>query len=85
MWWNAVEVMNILINFALIALPVWIVSKVQVSFLRKFSVGSMFGLRIMYMTLGIVFPALMLTEMLGSVSPRPVSSSTGTEPDTLTT
>ena len=46
MWWNAVEVMNILINFALIALPVWIVLKVQVSLLRKFSVGSMFALRI---------------------------------------
>ena len=46
MWWNGVEVMNVLINFALIALPVWIVSKVQVSLLRKLSVDSMFGLRI---------------------------------------
>ena len=46
MWWNGVEVMNILINFALIALPVWIVSKLQVSLLRKFSVGLMFALRI---------------------------------------
>ena len=46
MWWNGVEVMNILINFTLITLPIWIVSKVQVSLLNKFSVGFMFALRI---------------------------------------
>ena len=46
MWWNCVEVMNILINVALIALPIWVISKVQTSFLKRFSVGLVFALRI---------------------------------------
>ncbi|CAD6570014.1 MAG: 3-hydroxyanthranilic acid dioxygenase [Alectoria sarmentosa] len=46
MWWNCVETMNILINATLIALPVWTVSKVQISLLKKVSVGLTFALRI---------------------------------------
>ena len=46
MWGNCVEVMNILINVALIALPVWIISKVQTPLLKKFSVSLVFALRI---------------------------------------
>lgn len=38
--------MNIFINLVLIALPVWIMSKVKVSLLKKSSVGFIFALRI---------------------------------------
>lgn len=45
-WWNCVEVMDSLINVALIAVPVLIVWKVQVSRLKRFSMGLVFTLRI---------------------------------------
>lgn len=51
MWWNCVEVMNILINSALIALPLLVVSKVQISQRRKSCVGLMFAFRITYVLL----------------------------------
>lgn len=45
-WGNYVEVLSILINCALIALPIYVVSRLRISLSRKFSVGSMFALRI---------------------------------------
>ena len=80
-FWNYIEVMNTLINSALVALPIIILSKVHMSRLRKLYVGLMFAIRITYDLLSrnhFENP----DHHPESASPQFQSSSTGTAPTT---
>ena len=46
-WWTCVEVMNILINLSLIAVPAFIIKELQMSIWRKLSINGMFAVRLM--------------------------------------